>query len=255
MSDWNSTQYMKFGEERTQPSIDLINRLSELEPVKVIDLGCGPGNSTHALAQKFEHAEILGVDASQDMLKKAKFTYPELAFQECLLPQGLSSIDGTFDLVFSNACIHWIPQQKELFYTVFDKLNPGGVFAVQIPLIQKAPFYKLLYKIVDGKKWKMLSQIHNFHNLLSEEYYDLLGRLSQSFHIWETVYYHTVSSADDVIEWYKGSGLRPYLDRLSESEKVEFLSDLRQIIIQNYPVRENGNIILKMPRLFFTAIK
>lgn len=255
MSDWNSEQYMKFGAERNQPSADLISRLRECEPKKILDLGCGPGNSTHNLAVRFPNAEITGVDFSEDMLAKARQTYPELSFVQGCIPDDLEKLDGKFDLIFSNACIQWIPEHAVLIPAVFDKLADGGTLAVQTPYIQKALFYRLLNLLVNSGEWKKLSVIHNFHNLTPEEYYDLLGGLSKDFNIWETTYYHTVRSHSGVIEWYKGSGLRPYLDMLSDEERPQFLADLNEIISENFPTRENGSIILKMPRIFFTAKK
>lgn len=255
MSDWNSNQYMKFGAERTQPSIDLISRLVDTSPKRILDIGCGPGNSTGRLAAKFPNAEILGVDFSEDMLNKAKRTYPELNFKQAFLPDDLDKLDGKFDLIFSNACIQWIPNHETLIPAIFDKLENGGTLAVQIPYIQKAPFYRLLNLLVHTVEWKKLSSIKNFHNLFPEDYYDILGRLGNNFNIWETTYYHTVNSHSEVIEWYKGSGLRPYLDSLTDSERLEFIADLTEIISENFPTRENGTIILKMPRLFFTITK
>lgn len=255
MSDWNSNQYMKFGEERTQPSADLISRLDSISPNRILDLGCGPGNSTKKLAERFGEAEILGIDYSEDMLEKARATYPELKFEKSSVPDDLDKLGGKFDLVFSNACIHWIPDHRKLIPAFFDELSEGGTLAVQIPYIQEAPFYRLLNLLVDTREWKKLSVIHNFHNLFPEEYYDILSGLSRNFNIWETTYYHTVSSHDGVIEWYKGSGLRPYLDMLNDEEKPRFLADLSEIISENFPRRENGSIILKMPRIFFTAKK
>ena len=255
MSDWNSNQYMKFGAERTQPSIDLVNRIADINPNRILDIGCGPGNSTDRLAKQFPNADILGVDFSEDMLKKARTTYPELRFEQSFIPDDLDKFDGEFDLIFSNACIHWIPNHESLLPAIFDKLSDGGTLAVQIPYIQKAPFYRLLNLLVHTVDWKDLSPIPNFYNLLPEDYYDILGRLSDNFNIWETTYYHTVQSHNGVIEWYKGSGLRPYLDSLSEEKRPEFLADLNEIISENFPRRANGSIILKMPRLFFTAKK
>lgn len=112
MSDWSSTQYMKFGSERTQPSIDLISRLSDAEPARVLDIGCGPGNSTFVLKARFPHAEIIGVDSSENMLNRARDTYPDMDFRQCTVPDGLDGLKGSFDLIFSNACIHWSPDQK-----------------------------------------------------------------------------------------------------------------------------------------------
>lgn len=255
MSDWSSAQYMKFGSERTQPSIDLISRLSDAEPARVLDIGCGPGNSTFVLKARFPHAEIIGVDSSENMLNRARDTYPDMDFMQCTVPDGLDELKCSFDLIFSNACIHWIPDQKKLLTAITDKLSEGGVLAVQIPLIQEAPFYKILFTMVKEEKWHRLSSIQNFHNLLPEEYYDLLFDLGLDFDIWQTTYYHTVDNADGVVQWYSGSGLRPYLAALTDSEQTEFLQDLHSRIDSLYPIRHNGKCILKMPRLFFTAKK
>lgn len=255
MSDWDSGQYMKFASERTQPSIDLINRIGHLSPEKIIDLGCGPGNSTAALKNKFKNSDILGVDASDDMLAKAEKSYPDIKFKKCLLPGGLAGEENKYGLVFSNACIQWIPQQEELFKRVRDALTDGGVFACQIPLVQRAPFYHTLNELTFSGRWEFLNDTDTFHNLKPEEYYEVLSRNFESFNMWETVYYHFVPSVEGVIEWYSGSGLRPYLDRLSENEKEEFLNDLRVRLKENYTVQSDSRVILKMPRLFFTAAK
>lgn len=255
MPDWNSKQYMKFERERTQPSKDLISRIEDMSFSRILDLGCGPGNSTFALKSKFTKSEIIGIDASDNMLEKARKDHPNLEFKKCFLPNGLNEIDGKFDLIFSNACIHWIPEQKELLTKCKEKLNVGGILAVQIPFIQNAPFYKILYKLVD-EKWQNLSSIKNFHNLMPEEYYDLLNELCFDFDIWQTTYYHTVSSYEGIIDWYKGSGLRPYLEALESDEKrQQFTSELLSIIKDKYPMQSNGNVILKMPRVFFVAKK
>lgn len=254
MSDWNSAQYLKFESQRTRPSADLISRISDLEPKTVADLGCGPGNSTVLLAKSFKDARIIGLDSSDDMLAKAKSSYPELEFSKCLLPDGLGKFEQSFDLIFSNACIHWIKEQRTLLDAVYEKLSAGGVFAVQLPLTKRADFYRLLGSLTaDGKEKAFASQ--EFSCPFPEEYYDELSARFESFDIWETVYYHTVESAAGVLEWYKGSGLRPYLDLLSKTEREDFLCDLLSLTDENFKVRQNGKIILKMPRLFFTATK
>ena len=146
-NDWNAGQYMKFAGERTQPSIDLLNRVHN-NPAQILDMGCGPGNSTNVLFEKFKDADIMGIDASQNMLDRAKNDYPHIIFKKCIVPDELDVIDKKFDLIFSNACIHWIPNQTELLNAVIKKLNNGGSLAVQIPLIQEAPFYKILFETI-----------------------------------------------------------------------------------------------------------
>ncbi len=254
MANWNPDQYLKFSKERAQPAEDLLCRLDALQPGRVLDLGCGPGNSTFALKQHFPNADILGVDASGSMLQKAKKDHPELCFQECFLPQGLDDLSGSYDLIFSNACIHWIPEQEALLKAIFDKISDGGTLAVQIPYIQAAPFYKLLHALVE-ESWPELQSVHNFYNLQPEEYYDMISSLTHDFAIWQTTYFHVVSCPEGVIDWYRGSGLRPYLEKLSAEEQKQFLAQLLSLIKENYPIQKNGTVILKMPRIFFTATK
>lgn len=252
MNEWNAEQYMKFARERTQPSVDLISRL-DFSPRSILDIGCGPGNSTAMLKDRFPNAKILGVDSSDNMLKKARESYPELEFKKCFVPDGLSAL-GKFDLIFSNACLHWIPDHEALLPKLIEKLNDGGRLAVQMPLVQYAPFYKTLSELVEDK-WQKLSKIKNFHNLLPDETYDILSTASLDITMWETTYYHIVSSCEGVIDWYKGSGLRPYLDALNEDEQKKFLSDLLCAIKEKYHIAPDGSVILKMPRLFFVAVK
>lgn len=253
MNDWDSKQYTKFENERTQPSVDLIHRIGGC-PKTILDIGCGPGNSTNQLSIAFPDAEILGIDSSDNMLNKALQTYPELKFKKCVIPDELDSI-ADFDLIFSNACLHWIPNHKALLPKLMAKLNNGGMLAVQMPLTEDAVFYKVLNRLVDSYKWNKLSTIHNFHNLTPSETYDILSKVSQKVTMWETTYYHIVPSHSSVIEWYRGSGLRPYLEALTQAEKQDFIDDLTDSVRSEYPLQADSSVILKMPRLFFIATK
>lgn len=253
MGDWNSNQYLKFERERTQPSLDLISRIRHLDPENILDIGCGPGNSTNALKNAFPNAEILGIDSSDDMLAKARKTYPGISFEKCTVPVGLCDLNKSFDLIFSNACFQWIPEQEELFKNVFESLAPGGTLAVQLPLIQMAPFYKMLNEVLRESKWQCLQGIRDFYNLNDVQYYDILCKYCSDFDIWHTTYYHTVDGADGVLSWYSGSGLRPYLDALDDEKRAEFVAELKENINSLYDVRANGKVILKMPRLFFVG--
>ncbi len=253
MSDWNSKQYKRFEKERTQPSVDLISRI-DINPKSVLDIGCGPGNSTNRLYEHFPSAEILGIDSSENMLETARESYPQLKFEKCFVPDGLENFNK-FDLIFSNACLHWIPNHTELLPKLVQRLNDGGVLAVQMPLVQTAMFYKMLNDLISHGRWEKLKVIQNFHNLMPDDTYDILAQCSKSVEMWETTYYHIVPSHIAVIEWYKGSGLRPYLEMLGSDEREKFISDLLKMIEENYPVQMDGNVILQMPRLFFVAKK
>lgn len=253
MGDWNSKQYLKFEKERTRPTYDLISHIDIL-PKSVLDIGCGPGNSTARLKLSFPEADILGIDNSDDMLKRAKETHPTLNFLKCTVPDGLDDLPCK-DLIFSNACLHWIPNHKKLFPAIMNKVNDGGALAVQLPLVQKAPFYLILNRLVEKMEWKKLKDVSCFHNLEPEETYDILSAVSKNTDMWETVYYHIVPSYDFILEWYKGSGLKPYLDKLGDTEREKFENELLFMIKDAYPMQDDGNVILKMPRLFFVAYK
>ncbi|MBP3872015.1 MAG: methyltransferase domain-containing protein [Faecalicoccus sp.] len=252
MSDWNSSQYIKFEKERTQPTIDLIHRI-DIEPKTILDIGCGPGNSTIELKKAFGSAEIIGIDSSENMLESAKQKYPEIEFKKCRVPDELNSF-GKYDLLFSNACLQWIPNHESLLSVLMEHVNEGGVLAVQMPLVQMAPFYRSLDRLVE-KNWNDLKGIRNFHDRLPNETFDILSRSTSDITMWETHYYHIVPSAQAVIEWYKGSGLRPYLDRLSEDQKSMFLKELLEEIRLDFPMQADGRVLLKMPRFFFIARK
>lgn len=251
--EWNANQYIKFEKERTQPSIDLIEKIN-FSPKSILDMGCGPGNSTSLLYGRFENSEITGIDISENMLKKARESYPYINFEKINIETELGKL-RSYDLIFSNACLHWIPNHERLYESIFEKLNAGGMLAVQMPLVYNAEFYKLLKNFVKKEKWVKLSEIKNFHIPSPGRIYDILSLYSLEITMWETTYYHIVPSAEYVVEWYKGSGLKPYLDMLSKEESTEFLKELTSEIEKTYSTQPDNSVILKMPRLFFTATK
>ena len=249
---WDSDLYLKFADERKQPCIDLLTRLDGIFD-RILDLGCGPGNSTKNLSEKYNRATIIGFDSDDNMLEKAKKDYPDFRFVKGYAPADFDKLDGKFDLVFSNACIHWIENQEELIDAVDQILKEKGVFAVQIPLTDESQFYRILHRLT-AQKWTKLKAVNGFHNMKQEGYYNaLIGKFKQVT-MWQSNYYHIVDRSM-VLEWYKGSGLRPYLAALREKEQEEFLQDLQDIIDQEYSVLKDGNVFLIMPRLFFIAEK
>ena len=194
MADWNARQYLKFERERTLPSADLIARAASSlggPPRSVLDIGCGPGNSTAALRRAFPEAELLGVDRSPDMLARARSLHPDLRFAPCTVPQGLAEL-GRFDLLFSNACLHWIPHHETLLPALAGSLNPGGLLAVQMPLTQRSPFYAALAELIREPRWQSLQAVRLFHNRPPEETYDILVSSFASVEMWETVYEHVL---------------------------------------------------------------
>ncbi|MDP4178964.1 MAG: methyltransferase domain-containing protein [Bacillota bacterium] len=255
MSDWNSVQYLMFKNERTQPAIDLVNRINIEKPKKILDIGCGPGNSTQVLADKFPDSYILGVDSSSNMIDTAKRDYLNLDFKICDAGKELSILDNDFDVVFSNACIQWIPNHNQLLRNIMGLLKPNGVLAVQTPMNYNEPIHKIIGEISTNEKWKSeFSNPRVFYNLTQSEYFDLLSEISSEFCMWETIYFHKLKSHKDIMEWYRSTGLRPYLNVLSDEKKKLFEQDVFEKVVEEYPIQKNGSIIFRFPRFFFTAI-
>ena len=250
MNKWDSNAYLKFINERTRPSKDLINRLSNHK--NILDIGSGPGNSTNELYKRYLNASIIGAEADDSMISKAKTNYPNLKFEKAFMPNDFNKF-GKFDLIFSNACIHWIKEQEAIFNEIYNHLEIDGEVAIQIPLTQNADFYKMLYGLIDSK-YNELKNIDNFHNLDKYGYYNLLNKIGfKNIEIWETTYIHHVNTSDDIIAWYSGSGLKPYLDKVIDKDM--FINDLKELINKNYTKLDDGTYFLLMPRLFFVANK
>ena len=189
MADWNSELYLKFKAERTQPAHDLAARIPLRDARSILDIGCGPGNSTAAVAARYPGARVLGVDSSENMVAAACAAHPEFEFRVCEAPQGLDA-----------------PPRA-------------------------------------------------FHNLQQNEYFDVLGEMTQEFTMWEITYYHRMPSHAAMLEWYRATGMRPYLDKLNKAQQEEFERDVSAQLVQAYPAQRSGEIIFRFPRLFFTAVR
>lgn len=254
MADWNSTQYLKFERERTQPAIDLVNRIGIENPKKILDVGCGPGNSTAVLAKRFPGAFILGIDNSENMISAARKSYPALDFRLCDAGRDLSSLDHDFGIVFSNACIQWVPDHKKLIRELMGLLRKGGVLAVQVPMNFNEPIHRIIGEVSSSDKWKrFFPETRIYYTLTPGEYFDILSELTDNFTIWETVYYPVMKSYNDILEWYRGTGLRPYLNVLDDEMQADFENDIMERLRKSYPVQKNGEIIFRFPRFFFVA--
>lgn len=252
MSDWNSEHYLKFKQQRTQPAIDLALHLKDFTPKSIVDIGCGPGNSTAILAKTFPKATILGIDNSLNMINKAKINYPHLKFKLF----NLLSLTGKYDLLFSNACLQWLPNHKILIPSLLDKLNVGGILAVQIPMNNNEPLFQIIKNVIAEKTWG-LNNIKSplLKTLFPSDYFNILATCSSSFNIWETTYYHELPNHTSLIDWVKSTRLKPYLDVLSEEKSLLFQQTILNHAQKAYPLSNKGSVILKFRRFFFIAFK
>jgi len=253
MSDWNSEIYLKFKAERTVPAKDLAAKIEAASPEEIFDLGCGPGNSSAVLKSKFPAAHVTGADYSQNMLERAKKEHPEIDFILFDASKDFENLKESFDIVFSNACIQWVPNHKKLLSEMFGALKPGGTLAVQLPLNFEEPIHKIIPQ--EAEKSGMFKDFNPsvFYTLGENDYFDILSSLTDDFSIWKTVYFHRMPSHEAIIEWYSSTGLKPYLDYLGESGGELFKEAVLERVKAEYPVSENGEVIFRFPRLFFTA--
>lgn len=256
MSDWDSKQYLKFKKERTQPSVDLVNSLKTENIKRIIDIGCGPGNSTRVLKNKFPNAQVIGTDLSPNMIETAKKENPDIEFMLFDAANDFEKLNGKFDVIFSNACIQWVPNHKKLLTDMMSVLADGGMIAVQVPLTAEQDMHNVVNAVANQPKWKeKLCNARTFYTLADFEYFNILSEIANDFKIWKTIYYHRLPSHQSVLEWYRSTGLKPYFDKLNNEEGIAFEKDILDEIASQFPVRKNGEVILRFPRLFFTAVK
>jgi trans-aconitate 2-methyltransferase len=255
-TDWNPDLYLKFDKERIQPSVDLVARIEYSKPRTIIDIGCGPGNSTRILTGRWPDASIIGADNSPAMIEKARADYPDQKW--ILFDAGNDTIDRKFDIVFSNSTIQWIPNHDRLIQRFSALLNDQGVLAVQLPLFLEMPIARSINLIAGQDKWQSLTRdvidLFTIHDV--SYYYEQLGNYFSKIDCWITDYYHIMDSHEAILEMIRSTGLKPYLDRIDdEREKHEFESLVLKRIEQDYPFQSDGRVLFPFKRLFFVAQK
>lgn len=252
MSEWNAQQYLQFGNQRTQPALDLIARVRHLSPKNIVDLGCGPGNSTAALRAAFPKASIVGVDNSPNMIQRARADHPDLSFAL----GDVTALEGIYDLLFSNACLQWIPDHETLIPSFMEHLNPGGVLAVQIPNNGDSPLFRLIREMADDPWWGIQNVKAQPDMVCSPEiYYDILSGCCSEYQLWETVYHQRMASHASLVEWVKSTRLRPYLAAMDPDMQEKYLAEMEEQLKTRYPMQKDGTVLFSFRRLFFTAVK
>lgn len=248
MADWSPTLYLQFGSERSRPAAELLGRVA-LENVRTVaDLGCGPGNSTALLHHRWPLAKITGVDSSPNMLNEARVAFPNCHFVEADI--GAFEVEQPLDLLYANASLQWVPDHYELFPHLVSQLKRNGVLAVQMPDNWLEPTHVLMREVAyeQGYPDRGRAPLPGVH-----AYYDILTEAGCDVDIWRTTYYHIMDSHQSIIDWVSATGLRPWLQDLSESEQRNYLARYHELLQEQYPLQENGKILLAFPRLFIVA--
>jgi trans-aconitate 2-methyltransferase len=252
---WDAEHYLRFSDARTLPAIDLLSRVGLAAPRLVVDLGCGPGNSTAPLKARWPDAAITGIDSSAELLDAATRDHPGIAFVRDDIAAWAAA--EPCDVVFANASLQWVGGHDKLVPHLFGQVAPGGVLAVQMPRNHDFATHRLMRQVATEGAWRARLEGAREPSPVQapEFYYDLLAPRAANFTIWETNYIQVMVGVAAIIAWLHGTGLRPFLARLAEAEQPVFLERYAALLAEAYPAQADGNILLPYPRLFFIATK
>jgi trans-aconitate 2-methyltransferase len=254
---WDPNQYARFARERSRPFFDLLARVEAPQVTAAVDLGCGAGELTRVLAERWPPARITGVDSSREMLAKAQpLALPgRLRFEQADLAAWRAT--EPLDLVLSNAALHWVPGHETLLAALAGLLAPGGTLAVQMPNNFDLPSHRLLARLTASPRWQAAVGGLGLPRGAVRPLPWYVHRLREAgFRVdaWETTYVHVLRGDDAVLEWMKGTALRPILGRLSPADEDELLQELGDGLRAAYPA-EGGDTLFPFPRIFFVAVR
>ncbi|MGE0703278.1 MAG: trans-aconitate 2-methyltransferase [Vicinamibacterales bacterium] len=253
---WDSRLYRRYDAERTRPAIDLAARVSVNAPAHVVDLGCGPGNSTRVLADRWPGASLTGLDSSTQMLAAARADHPGWRWVEADIATWSPAVP--FDVVFSNAALQWVGDHDVVFPRLLRQVASGGALAVQMPANYDAPVHRAIRELASSGAWR-----HSFAHVARDwfvhapqAYYDFLAPHASTVDIWTTEYLHVLDGIDAVVDWYQGTGLRPWLQALArDGDRAGFLADFRAAVAPHFPERHDGRVLFPFKRLFVVAYR
>jgi trans-aconitate 2-methyltransferase len=253
---WNPTQYNKYADERGRPFADLVGRVRAVEPASIYDLGCGPGNLTVTLPDRWPGATVRGVDSSEEMIEAAQpLANEQLSFEVGDLREW-SAPPESVDVIVTNATLQWIPEQLELLPGFVQALKPGGWLAIQIPGNGNAPSHAILRELAGQDPYAEYAAGKSLRADVPgpAEYVAALSAEGCTVDAWETTYSHILQGENAVLEWVKGTGARPVLQSLPDDLRVRFEAEYGARLADAYPQREFGTV-LPFRRIFAVAQK
>jgi trans-aconitate 2-methyltransferase len=256
---WDPCQYLKFSDHRLRSALELLERVAIASPGVIYDLGCGTGQVTRLMAERWPAARVYGLDHSREMLQQAAREPGRVEWIEADIRAWRPAEPA--DLIYSNATLHWLADHDRLFPRLVGLLKAGGSLAVQMPLSWGAPSHRLMREtLANGGPQGGTLGSEQLRQAVAREwvadaevYYDLLARCTSSLDIWETEYLQALEGEDAVLEWVKGTGLRPVLNGLDDAERKVFLEKYAHRLRQAYPMRSDGRTLYPFRRLFLIA--
>jgi len=249
---WSATQYSRFEDQRTRPARDLVAAVPRDTAARVVDLGCGPGNSTQVLAARYPHASILGIDSAADMIRAARERLPDIAFEHADIVNWRAA--QPVDVILANASLQWLPDHARLYPQLLAQLAAGGCLAVQTPDNLAEPPHRVAQALAASPRWvQRIGHVQHPARRPAAWYHALLTPLCSRVDIWRTTYFHPLAGHAAVVEWFKGSALGPYLAPLDAAGRNAFLDAYLAGITRAMPAQDDGTVLLPFPRLFVVA--
>ena len=254
MTSWNPTSYLRYADERSRPFFDLVARVGARAPYAVVDLGCGPGQLTATLAERWPTAQVLGVDSSDAMVEAAaehaservQFEVGDIASWRPPKP---------VDVIVSNAALQWVPGHRALLPGLVDALAQGGWLALQVPGNFDAPSHRLLHELVADPRFAAAQgAIERRPVVEGATYLADLTRAGCEVDAWETTYLHVLTGPDPVFTWVAATGARPVLAALDGDQRSAFEHEYKALLREAYPAGQNGTV-LPFRRVFAVAHK
>jgi trans-aconitate 2-methyltransferase len=252
MTDWSPAAYLKFEDERTRPARDLLAQVPLQQARQAIDVGCGPGNSTELIVARYPDAAVLGIDSSPAMLDQARQRVPRARFEPADANSWVPKPE--VDLVFANASYQWVDGHLQQLPQVLAALRPGAVLAVQMPDNLGEPTHQVMREVAAAGPWaSRLADAARAPLPSVHQYYEALQPVAARLDIWHSIYNHVLADAAAIVAWISSTGLRPFLEPLTEDERRAFLAAYLEKVTAAYPATADGKVLLRFPRLFIVA--
>ena len=253
MTVWHPETYLRYSNVRFRAAYDLIAHIPLERCERIYDLGCGTGHLTQALQERWPEARITGIDSSKEMLAHARGEFPKLDWLEGDISSWRPAAPA--DLLFSNAALQWVPGHERLLPALLGCVRAGGVFAIQMPRHIESPAHLLLVETAREPRWRerLLPATLRLVVHSPEQYWRWLSPHASKLDIWETIYQHELEGENPVVEFFRGTQLRPYIHDLSESDAEEFVAAYAAKIARAFPEQPNGKTLLPFRRIFIIA--